>query len=145
MYLLFNFINFFFFIEINNFLLIGDEYNEINGPSNKKSSKSSNNKLNEKLTRPSSFTSQNSPPIIPNQQSNHMSNIQYTQTIAATAPDESVLHHSVPIEPYTQQFDQSSPQNYVNSNGIEAVPQNSSTVRCSVDEPPPSYESIMKE
>ena len=40
---------------------------------------------------------------------------------------------------------QSSPLNYTNSYVIEVVPQNRSTIRYNVDEPPPSYESIMKD
>jgi len=114
--------------------------------------------------------SQSNPTIIPNQQPNQafmsMSNIPNTQEIVATAPDESVLHYaSAPNDLYVQQSiqqyptapgelhlgspyqqeSQSSPQNYTNSYVGERVPHNYSTIRYNVDEPPPSYESIMKE
>ena len=130
---------------------------------------------------------QSSPSIILNHQPNYqsnpqfisMSNLTYSQTIQATAPDETVLQYaSVPIEPniqpsaqlyptassevlfqtlpsqqyiinpnpsFIQQTNQPNLQNYVNPYYIQVVPQVYSTSEYNTDEPPPSYESIMKE
>jgi len=108
-----------------------------------------------------------------------MTNLSYSQTIQATAPDETVLQcDSVPIEPniqlsthlyptapgevlfqaspnqqyiidpnpsFIQQTNQPNPQNYVNPYYIQVVPQVYSTTEYNTDEPPPSYESVMKE
>jgi len=119
---------------------------------------------------------QSSPSIILNHQPNYqsnpqfisMSNLTYSQTIQATAPDETVLQYaSVPIEPNIQPSAQlyptassevlfqtlpsqqyiinPNPQNYTNPYYIQVVPQVYSTSEYNTDEPPPSYESIMKE
>jgi len=60
-----------------------------------------------------------------------------------TSPNQQYIINSNP--PYIQQISQPNPQNYVNSYFIPQVYSTYSTTEYYTDEPPPSYESIMKE
>ena len=159
-------------------MLIENENNGTGSSSSNQQKIEFNKFSDEKSFKP--FIYQNNPSVILNQQPNYqpnpqfisMSDLSYTQTVHATAPDETVLQPNIqtsvqplptspneflfqtsPNQQYIinpnlsciQQISQSNPQNYANPHVIQVVPQIYSTTEYNTDEPPPSYESIMSQ